>query len=160
MRDVDGEWQLKGVCDLTLDDLAAHAEGVQLILVPPEDLTDFTNKIMRLSRKLRTLRHVAASYLYRGDDRARINALDRMAARAGLGILATNEVLYHVPQRRPLQDVMTCIREKVCLDEAGFLLEPNAERYLKSPTEMARLFAEWPNALAASREVAMPASFP
>jgi error-prone DNA polymerase len=154
MRDLEGAWQLKGVCDLTLDDLAAHAEGVQLILVPPADLTGFTSRFRNLSRKLRTLRHVAASYLYRGDDRARINALDRMAAQAGLSILATNEVLYHVPQRRPLQDVMTCIREKVTLDRAGFLLEPNAERHLKSPAEMARLFAEWPNALAASREVA------
>jgi error-prone DNA polymerase len=154
MQDAKGEWQLKGLCDLTLDDLAAHAEGVQLILIPPADLTGFSQKLRILPRKLHSLRHVAASYLYRGDDRARINALDQMAARAGLSILATNEVLCHVPQRRPLQDVMTCIREKVTLDRAGFLLEPNAERHLKSPTEMARLFAEWPNALAASREVA------
>ncbi|HVG48801.1 MAG TPA: error-prone DNA polymerase, partial [Rubellimicrobium sp.] len=159
MQDAAGEWQRKGACDLTLDDLAAQAEGLQLILVPPGDLTGFPQKLRNLRRALSTLHHVAASYLYRGDDRARINALDRMAARAGLSILATNDVLYHAPHRRPLQDVMTCIREKVRLDEAGFLLEPNAERHLKGPQEMARLFAEWPNALRAAREVADACTF-
>lgn len=159
MRDLGGDWQLKGACDLTLDDLAGHAEGVQLILVPPADLTGLPQRLRTLARRLPTLRHVAASHLYRGDDRARINALDRMAAKAGLAILATNDVLYHAPQRRPLRDVMACIREKVRLSEAGFLLEPNAERHLKSPAEMARLFAEWPNALAAAREVADACAF-
>ena len=159
MRDLEGEWQRKGACDLSLDDLAAHAEGVQLILVPPADLTGFPQVLKAMARKLATLHHVAASYLYRGDDRARINALDRIAAKAGLALLATNDVLYHAPHRRPLQDVMACIREGVPLAEAGFLLEPNAERHLKSPEEMARLFAEWPGALAATRQVADACSF-
>jgi len=159
MQDAEGDWQAKGACDLTLDDLADHAEGVQLILVPPADLTGLPQRLRTLVRRLPTLRHLAASHLYRGEDRARINALDRMAAQAGLSILATNDVLYHVPNRRPLQDVMTCIREKVRLDEAGFLLEPNAERHLKSPAEMARLFAEWPGALRAAREVADACAF-
>ena len=73
-----------------------------------------------------------------------------MAAR----ILATNDVHYHAPDRRPLQDVMTCIREKVTIATAGYLLNPNAERHLKSPAEMARLFARWPHAIAATREFA------
>ncbi|WP_210527700.1 error-prone DNA polymerase [Rubellimicrobium arenae] len=159
MQDKDGAWQAKGICHLTLDDLSNHAEGVQLVLFPPDDLTGFPQALRSLARRLPGLRHVAASHLYRGDDRARINALDRIAARLGLSILATNDVLYHVPQRRPLQDVMTCIREKVRLSEAGFLLEPNAERHLKSPEEMVRLFSEWPNAIAASRDVADACTF-
>ena len=69
-------------------------------------------------------------------------------------ILATNDVHYHAPSRRPLQDVMSCIREKVTLANAGYLLNPNAERHLKSPAEMARLFARWPHAIRATREVA------
>ena len=89
-----------------------------------------------------------------GEDRARINRLDRLAAAHGLGILATNDVLYHEPARRPLQDVMTCIREKCTLATAGFLLEPSAERHLKPPREMIRLFAEWPHAVRAARDVA------
>ncbi|TNC50824.1 error-prone DNA polymerase [Rubellimicrobium rubrum] len=159
MRDLHGEWQAKGICDLALDDLAAHADGLQLILFPPDALEGFPQKLRSLARKLSTLRHVAVSYLYRGDDRARINALDRIAARLGLSILATNDVLYHEAARRPLQDVMTCIREKVRLAEAGFLLEPNAERHLKSPAEMVRLFAEWPNAIRSTREVADACNF-
>ncbi len=58
-----------------------------------------------------------------------------------------NDVLYHAPERRPLQDVMTCIREHVTIDTAGRLLEANAERHLKSPQEMARLFRRAPEAV-------------
>ncbi len=159
MQDANGEWQLKGACDLFLDDLVPHTEGVQLVLLPPADLTGLAQRLRHFTRRLPTLRHLAACYLYNGNDRARINALDSMAAQAGLGLLATNDVLYHAPARRPLQDVMTCIREGVRLDQAGFLLEPNAERHLKSPKEMARLFAEWPNALAATRKVADACTF-
>ncbi len=156
MRDPDGNWQLKGICDITLADLAAHAEGVQLILLPDDHLPQ---RLTRLTRQLPGLSHLAASYLYRGDDRARINRLDRLARAHGLSILATNDVHYHSPDRRPLQDVMTCIREKTTIAKAGFLLNPNAERYLKSPTEMVRLFAEWPHAIRATREVADACSF-
>ena len=61
---------------------------------------------------------------------------------------------YHAPDRRPLQDVMTAIRHKTTVAAAGHLLHANAERHLKSPDEMAALFARWPHAIAASREVA------
>jgi error-prone DNA polymerase len=107
-----------------------------------------------LTRQLPTLRHVAASYLYTGDDIARIERLDALAKSNGLTLLATNDVHYHAPDRRPLQDVMTAIRHKTTVAEAGHLLHANAERHLKSPAEMQRLFARWPHAIAASREVA------
>ena len=154
MRDPEGRWQKKGVCDITLDDLADHAEGLRLIFVPPEDLAGLDAVLPRLARRLPGLTHVAASHLYRGGDRARINALDRHASAAGLSLMATNDVLYHAPERRPLQDVMTCIREGITLAEAGERLLPNAERHLKSPEAMARLFAEWPHAIRATREIA------
>ncbi|WP_089900146.1 error-prone DNA polymerase [Loktanella fryxellensis] len=153
-HDPDGAWQAKGVCDLTLRDLADHADGVQLIAVPPRDLRGFADSLPRLVRALPTLKWIAASHLYRGDDRARITRLDRMAGQHGLRLLATNDVLYHAPHRRPLQDVMTCIREKTTLARAGHLLEANAERHLKSPAQMQALFAEWPHAIAATRAVA------
>jgi error-prone DNA polymerase len=148
------EWQAKGVCDLTLNDLIRHAEGLVLILVPPETLTGLGRALPELRRRLPGLTHIAASYLYRGDDRARIHALDRLARANGLSIVATNDVHYHAPDRRPLQDVMTCIREKTTIAEAGFLLDANAERHLKSPAEMVRLFAHWPHAISASRVIA------
>ncbi len=159
MTDAGGGWQAKGACDLSVADLAAEAEGLQLVLVPPADLDGVPQRLGHLAGRLPTLRHVAVSRLYREDDRARIDALARMAARAGLSILATNDVLYHEAARRPLQDVMTCIREGVLLRDAGFLLEPNAERHLKSPEEMVRLFAEWPQAIGAAREVADACAF-
>ena len=148
--DLDGKWQQKGRCDLGLDDLAAHAQGLRLIWLPGEDLTP----LPELAARLPQLSHVAASWLYRGDDRARINRLDRAARAAGLSILATNDVHYHAPDRRPLQDVMTCIREGTTIAQAGLRLSLNAERYLKSPAQMLRLFADWPHAIAATREIA------
>ena len=159
MQDVNGDWQAKGVCDITLDDLAAHATGVQLIALPPENLDPFAADLGHLANRLPTLRHIAASYLYRGGDRARINRLDRLARAHGLSILATNDVHYHAPDRRPLQDVMTCILHKTTITKAGFLLDANAERYLKSPVQMVRLFAQWPHAITATRDVADACTF-
>ncbi len=159
MADVDGEWQLKGETHLTLEMVAAHSEGVQLVVMSSENLDVFEAGLSRLRDALPTLRHVAAAYLYRGDDVARINRLDSIARAHGLGILATNDVLYHTPERRPLQDVMTCIRHNKTIETAGFLLEANAERHLKSPDEMCRLFALWPHAIAATRLVADACAF-
>ena len=156
MKDADGAWQAKGICDITLADLAAHADGVQLIVLPDARLA---TRLAQLRQRLPTLRHIAASYLYRGDDRARINRLDKLARAHGLSILATNDVHYHAADRRPLQDVMAFIREKTTIRHAGFLLNPNAERHLKSPAEMCRLFAEWPHAIHAARAVADACTF-
>ena len=144
----------KGECALTLGDVAAHAEGIAFSAWPSDDLDDFERELPRLHDAIPSLRHVAASWLYRGDDAARIERLDRLAKAHGCTILTTNDVHYHAPERRPLQDVVTCIREKVTIATAGYLLNPNAERHLKSPEEMIRLFARWPHAIAATREFA------
>jgi error-prone DNA polymerase len=85
---------------------------------------------------------------HRGDDRRRLREWQRVAHTTGVPLLATNNVLYHCPERRELQDVVTCIREHVTLNDAGRLLEANAERHLKAPDEMARLFHEAPGAIA------------
>ncbi|MEQ6249209.1 error-prone DNA polymerase [Sulfitobacter sp. HNIBRBA3233] len=159
MADADGGWQQKGETHLTLDMLAQHGEGIALIVLPSENLDVFAAGLPRLVRALPGLRHIAAAYLYRGDDVARINRLDALAQHHGLGLLATNDVLYHDPSRRPLQDVMTCIRHGTTIDAAGFLLEANAERYLKSPDEMCRLFAAWPHAIRATRALADEVTF-
>ncbi|MCF2872381.1 error-prone DNA polymerase [Octadecabacter sp. G9-8] len=159
MHGLDGVWQAKGVCDISLDDLATHSEGVQLIALPGADLRHFSAGFPRLRHALPTLKHIAASYIYRGDDRSRINQLDSLAKSHGLSILATNDVQYHAPDRRPLQDVMTCILHKTTIAKAGFLLEANAERHLKSPAQMQALFADWPHAIRATRDVADACNF-
>ena len=153
MTTLDGAWQAKDVTEITLPMLAAHAEGVHLIALPDDDLDAFEARLDGLP-PLPSLRWIAAARRLRGDDRARINRLDHMARGRGLTLLATNDVLYHAPERRPLQDVMTCIREGVTIHAAGSRLEPNGERHLKRPAEMVRLFAEWPHAIAATRELA------
>ena len=183
MNTLDGKWQDKGACDISLTMLAEHSKGVQLILLPPRDLdTEFAIEIPsnvipfpgharvgdetmtfsgsfeevlpHIAAQLSTLRHLAASYLYGEDDIARIDWLDALARTNGLKLLATNEVLYHLPDRRPLQDVMTAIRHKTTVADAGLLLNPNAERHMKSPAKMIALFARWPHAIEAAREVA------
>ena len=159
MQTLDGAWQDKGECHLTLEMLAEHSEGVQLIALPGEDVAAFSRKLPSLANQLASLRYIGAAYLYRGDDRARVMQLDRLARTNGLSILATNDVHYHAPNRRPLQDIMTCIREKTTMAQAGYLLDANAERHLKSPQEMQRLFADWPHAIAATREVADACGF-
>ncbi len=149
----------KGECELSLSDVAAHADGLAVIAWPTDDLDAFEAELRRLRDAIPSLRHVAASYVYRGADVARIERLDRMARANGCTILATNDVHYHAPDKRPLQDVMTCIREKTTIGQAGFLLNPNAERHLKSPEEMARLFARWPHAISATRDFADALNF-
>ena len=145
---------IKGECDLSLDDVAAHRDEIAFIAWPGEDLDAFEAQLPRLREALPGLRHIAATHLYRGDDLARIERLDRLARGVGGTILASNDVHYHEPARRPLQDVLSCIRGKVTLQSAGTLLHANAERHLKGPEEMARLFARWPHAIRATREFA------
>jgi error-prone DNA polymerase len=159
MHTTKGDWQDKGACDITLDDLSAHTQNVQLIVMPDDDLNHFARRLWCLTHVLPGLKYIAASYLYRGDDQARINFLDQLARTHSLSILATNDVHYHAPERRPLQDVMTCILHKTTMTRAGFLLHANAERHLKSPAQMIRLFADWPHAIRATRDVADACTF-
>ncbi|MEZ5901068.1 MAG: error-prone DNA polymerase [Hyphomicrobiaceae bacterium] len=103
--------------------------------------------------------YLAASHLYRGDDRARLGALREISGRCGTPLVATNDVLYHAPHRRQLQDVLTCVRAHTTIAQAGFALEANAERHLKRPGEMARLFKGYEDALARTVEIAEACRF-
>src|SRR6476660_9081703 len=122
---------------------------------------DFESQLKRIKQALGpgTRLYLAARHSYRGDDRARIEALPQLASRVGLPLVATNAVLYHAAHRRPLQDVLTCIREKCTIHEAGLKLEANAERHLKPPQDMARLFVGHEDALARTIEIADACTF-
>ena len=247
MSTLDGQWQEKGECHISLEMLAEHSMNVQLILLPPDDLeaeftiaaadnivafpgggalrdepsttrlrrsaqsllrangenertvrpeegsspstppaaslrtgsvpkrsrepvskdrrpggsltAAFPDLVPHLTNRLPTLRHLAASYLSTGDDIARIERLDTLASSNGLTLLATNDVRYATPDRRPLHDVMTAIRHKTTVEKAGHLLLANAERHLREPQVMEHLFARWPHAIAATREVADACAF-
>jgi error-prone DNA polymerase len=145
-----GEDTEKGECHLTLDHLSEFAQGQLLVVMLPHRFE--AAKVLDVLDKLK---HgaadgvwLAASLLYRGDDKRRLARLHGLASKARVPLLATNEVLYHHPARRPLQDVLTCVREKTTIDAIGKKLEANAERYLKPAAEMARLFRDLPEAIA------------
>jgi error-prone DNA polymerase len=123
------------------------------------DKGSFEAELRRLKQALPAPLYLAARHFYRGDDRARIAALAELGTRVGTPLVATGAVLYHAPHRRALQDVLTCIREKCTIHDAGFRLEVNAERHLKPPQEMARLFHGHEDALARTLEIASSCTF-
>jgi error-prone DNA polymerase len=145
-----GDDTAKGECHLKLADLLEFAEGQLLVLTLPHRFETATARKLldRLQHSRADGVWLAASLLYRGDDKRRLLRLHRLAADASVPLLATNEVLYHHPARRALQDVLTCIREKTTIDAIGKRLQANAERYLKPAQEMARLFSDVPEAIA------------
>jgi len=144
----------KGQCRLAYADVAEHGEGQLLLALPPEDETGFAAFLTRLADDFAGRAYLAAQMLYRGDDAKRLYRLAALAERARLPLVATNDVLYHAAERRQLQDVVTCIREGRTVAAAGYRLEAHAERHLKPPLEMARLFRDRPDAVARTLEIA------
>jgi error-prone DNA polymerase len=133
----------KGECILARDDLIAHAFGLELIAMGGD-----ASLLTRLRAVAPGRVRLAASMLYCGRDRARLKRLIALARETDVPLIAVNDVHFHHPDRRPLADVLTCIREKVTIDRAGRKLAANAERFLKPPEEMARLFRDAPEAIA------------
>ena len=123
----------KGECHLDYADVVAHGEGQIVVALSPETAA-------RVAVDFAGRAYLAIHHLYRGDDRRRLARLAALGEAAGLPLVAVNDVLYHLPERRPLQDVLTCIREGCTIQEAGYRLAANAESYLKPSQEMARLF--------------------
>ncbi|MCZ8260285.1 MAG: error-prone DNA polymerase, partial [Beijerinckiaceae bacterium] len=138
----------KGECHILLADLLADPRDLLLVLMPPARLDHASGALDALAAAAPGAVWLGASQHRRGDDRRRLARLKGMAAKAGVPLLATNDVLYACPEDRDLQDVMSCIREGMTIERAGRRLEVNAERHLKPPQEMARLFADCPEALA------------
>ncbi|MDB5411317.1 MAG: dnaE1 [Rhodospirillales bacterium] len=145
----------KAQCHLDYADLVAHGEGQILVALPPDAPdAEFTARLDRLAADFPGRVYLAAQHLYRGDDAKRLHRLAALAASAGVKLVATNDVLYHAPERRVLQDVVTCIREGCTIDEAGFRLAANAERHMKPAAEIRRLFCNHPDAVARTEEIA------
>jgi error-prone DNA polymerase len=151
----------KGECDLTFDDLAAHAEGILAIVLPPRRPEEpvFRERLRALARLFTDRCYLAGTMLFRGDDARRLALLDNLATEMGVGLVATNDVHYHVPDRRALHDVVTAIRLGCTVDELGFRRFASAERHLKEPEEMARLFRRHPRAIERTQEIARRCTF-
>ncbi len=149
----------KGKCHLDWDDLELWGEGLIAVLVP--DLADeICTQALRKTKGLFGDRaYLALTLRRRPNDALRLYELSRLAAQVRVPTVATNDVLFHEPSRRILQDVVTCIRHNCTIDDAGFRRERHADRYLKAPGEMARLFQAYPQAVARTREILARCTF-
>ncbi|MFL5234048.1 MAG: PHP domain-containing protein, partial [Microvirga sp.] len=150
----------KGQCHLGFDEILAASEGQIFIAMPPPRLAkSFAERLVELDRAAPTRTYLGAVHRYGSDEPRRLGRLAEFGERLGVPLVAVGDALYHAPERRPLQDIVTCIREKCTIREAGLRLEKHAERHLKSAEEMARLFASYPDAIARTVEIAEACSF-
>jgi error-prone DNA polymerase len=143
----------KGRCQLDWNDLAAYGEGLLAILVPDVVDDECGLRLRRLREAFGDRAYLALTLRRRPNDQLRLHELANLAARLRVPAVVTNDVLFHAPGRRILQDVVTCIRHKVTIDELGFRRERHADRYLKPPEEMHRLFGRYPEALERTLEI-------
>ena len=156
----------KGKCLLYQQDVFDHGKSMKVIVIPPEHLngnfafdSSFEKALARYVDAFGDNLYLSASRSYRSDDFKKLFRLSEFSRRYGIPLVATNDVHYHQYERRELQDVVTCIREKCTIYEAGFRLHQNAERYLKPGTEMLRLFRQYPDAILRTREIAEACQF-
>ncbi|HVM87939.1 MAG TPA: error-prone DNA polymerase [Puia sp.] len=156
----------KGKCDLYLADVFEHVREAKLVIIPPTTL----NKNFAFDQGFEKLVHqfkdvfgkeiyLAASKRYNGEDQKYLYSLFELSKKTDTPLVATNDVHYHIPERRQLQDVLTCVREKCTIHTAGFKLHPNAERFLKTKQEMLRLFRHYPDAILRTQEIAEACRF-
>ena len=149
----------KGRCHLTWDDFAEHAEGLVAVLLPdqPDDVA--REQLVRLRAILPNAAYLALTLRRRPGDAVRLHHLAELGQSLHVPTVTTGDVLYHAPERRILQDVLSCIRLGCTIDALGFRRERFADRHLKPPEEMARLFVRYPEAIARTREIAARCRF-
>jgi error-prone DNA polymerase len=151
----------KGECYLYRADVFKYRTGIKFIAVPPASLKEdftiepaFVKALEEYKEVLGDELYLGANFSYHGDDHKKLFRLFQLGERLNIPVVASNNVYYHVPERRELQDILTCVREKCTIHTAGFKLHQNAERYLKSAKEMQRLFRDYPKAIYHAQEIA------
>ncbi|MGM9478120.1 error-prone DNA polymerase [Pedobacter sp. GSP4] len=144
----------KGSCELYKNDVFEYAKGIIFIAIAPDSLsedfdfqTNFYTSLESYKDALAERLYLAIGRSYQGEDQKRMFRLSELSKKTGIPLVATNDVYYHNAQRRELQDVLSCVREKCTIHNAGYLLFQNAERHLKPEAEMKRLFRQYPDAL-------------
>ena len=156
----------KGKCELYKSDVYAHSQGLKFIAVTPSTLnqtfeleTSYIKELAEYRDILGENLYIAASRSYRGSDSKLLYRIFELSQKLNISVVATNDVHYHNPARRELQDVITCAREKCTIHTAGFRLYPNAERYMKSIDEMIRLFRQYPDAIIQTQIISEACNF-
>lgn len=156
----------KGSCHLYKADVFEHAAGMKFIALPPAVLNErfefdisFIRAMKEYKEALGTNLYISAIRSYQGDDFKKLHRLSQLSSKYNIPLVATGDVHYHIPERRQLQDIVTCIREKCTIYTAGYRLHENAERYLKPQQEMIRLFRQYPDAILHTTEIAESCRF-
>ena len=156
----------KGECHLYKADVYTHKQGVKFMVIPPTSLNpifDFDPSFEKYLGEYRDALgkelYLSASCRYFGDDSKYLFRLRQLSDQWEIPMVATNDVHYHHPANRQLQDVLTCIREKCTVQNAGFRLNQNAERHLKPMEEMFRLFRHYPDAIKRTQEIVEACQF-
>lgn len=156
----------KGSCHLYKADVYRYAQGMKFIVVPTLSLTtnleleaDFIAVAKEYRNALGKEVYLGAIRSYQANDGKILFRLAQLADQLDMPLIATNDVHYHDRERRELQDILTCIREKCTIYNAGFRLYQNAERFLKPATEMQRLFRQYPEAIRNTQELAKACTF-
>ncbi len=145
----------KGECQLQREDVVRAAGEQVFVAIPPEVLPPaFPGQLAWYRDRLAAPLYLAATHYRRGDDARRMARLASLSDAEGVPLVATGDVQQHDPGRRRLHDVLACIRERCTIDTAGWRLAANGDRHLKSPAEVARIFREYPKALANTVEIA------
>ncbi|MBI2808903.1 MAG: error-prone DNA polymerase [Planctomycetes bacterium] len=166
----------KGECRLTVEDIASHAPDLLAIILPPQSIDNYPFPISNFQLKKtdapignckveignwKCYRDIFAERVYLAaavhlgpDDDAELERAAAQARQCRLPLLATNQVHYHVPARRRLHEVLTAVRHHTTVANLGALRFANGERHLKSPAQMVQLFAQYPDAIRRTVEVA------
>lgn len=156
----------KGSCHLYLSDVIEHKKGIKFIAIAPDELSKgfdfeatFPDALGTYKKAFGNELYLAISKNYHGLDQKRMYRLNELSKRFGIPLAAVNDVYYHHPCRRELQDILTCTREKCTIHNAGFRLHQNAERHLKPIEEMERLFRQYPQAIENANQIARACTF-
>ena len=156
----------KGDCILYPDDLAALSplnppahDQIFIALPPAVPDAAFEHELKTLARRFPGHVYLAITRLYQGNDERRMAKLSALSAACDTPLVASNDVHFHSPERRPLQDVLSCIAMRCTIAEAGLRLAANAERHLKPPAEIHRIFAGFEHAVTRTGEIAARCHF-
>ncbi|WP_029274552.1 error-prone DNA polymerase [Pedobacter borealis] len=156
----------KGSCEIYKADVFRYCAGIKFITAPPGKLNNefdfdpaFKSAIKEYKSVFGSNLYLGACFSYKGDDAKKLFRISGLADEIGAPMVATNDVYFHSHERRELQDIVTCVREKRTIYNAGYLLHQNAERYLKPAQEMERLFRQYPDAIRRTQEIAVACTF-
>lgn len=151
---------IKGECELWPEMIVDASDDQVFLILPPDPIPPgWLDTAKAIAKRARSDTYLALTRRFDGRDGERLFRLSQLAEQLGLPPLASTDALYHAPARKSLQDVITCIRTHVRIDEAGYRLTANAERHLKPAGEMYRIFRGYEDAVDRAVQVSRSLSF-